>query len=285
MRSTTSARRRHARPARHHLLDALANVIDGTARDDPGHLLVHVVEDDHDLVLGCLPIPLEVHPFTEMAGLTAPAEWSAIGLRAHGTAHHLDGDRRSERITTTYLLHRSGDERSLLRTGDDLTVLTGPAAGTLPDACRRVLGLPTAPAPRTTVLLWTVVWLDRILQTWADPRAGAEPLTRWEQVARLHPAAELAAPGVLAHPEHLVQLARSHAAHWCWARLRAEPERLPLPDGDLSQRITEWMDDGFYARWALGAFPSPLTLARDLSGVLEPSLAACLTDVLEAGLT
>ena len=172
----------------------------------------------------------------------------------------------------------------MLRTGDDLTVLTGPSAGTLPDACRRVLGLPTAPAPRTTALLWTVVWLDRILQAWAEPDASAEPLTTWEQVARLHPAAELAAGRTLAQPEHLVELARCHAAHWCWARLRAEPERLPLPDGDLSRRITGWMDDGFYARWALGAFPSPVTLARDLSGVLEPSLAACLTDVLEAGL-
>jgi hypothetical protein len=78
-----------------------------------------------------------------------------------------------------------------------------------------------------------------------------------------------------------VAAALAHAAAWPWSRLRAEPEALQLPDGHLPAPITSWMDDGFYARWALGAFPHLATLARDLFDLLDPELRAPFVDALE----
>lgn len=286
MRSTTSSRRRlRSRPTRHRRIDAIARVVDEGTVGDPGHVLVHVTEEpDDEIVLGLKSLEVDVHPFSEVAGLTAPPEWSMFGLRVRGTAHHLDGDRPSERTSTTYLLHRSGEESSLLRTGDTVTELSGLASGTLPDLCRRVLGLPTDPAPATTVLLWTVAWLDRILEGWGDLGRRSRLGSSWAQLALLHPAASTAPADALLSlddPARLITLGRAHTEAWPWARLRAEPGALHLPDGDLPSEITNWMDDGFYARWALGAFPPPAALARDLSDLLGDDLGTQFLGVLQ----
>src|SRR3546814_8885037 len=69
----------------------------------------------------------------------------------------------------------------------------------------------------------------------------------------------------------LVTAARAHAACWPWARLRLEPGGAPLPPGnELPSHVAAWMDDGFYARWALGAFPSAARLVHDLAGLVAP---------------
>lgn len=285
MRSTTSSRRRlHSHPSPQRRIDAIAKLVDEGTVHDPGHVLVHIIEEPEDFLLGIKSLEIDVHPFNELAGFTAPAQWSMFGLRVRGTAHHLDGDRPSEPMSTTYLLGRSGEERSLLRTGDTVTELQGPASGTIPDLCRRVLGLPTDPAPSTTGWLWTVAWLDQILESWGDPSRRGLLSSSWEQLAVLHPAAA-ATPHhelrSLADPAQLIALGRAHSEAWPWARLRAEPGALHLPDGDLPVEITSWMDDGFYARWALGAFPPHTALAHDLGGLLGDELGHCLLSVLE----
>ncbi|MGH9274250.1 MAG: hypothetical protein ACRDZU_06360, partial [Acidimicrobiales bacterium] len=153
---------------------------------------------------------------------------------------------------------------------------------TIPDLCRRVLALPTPPAPSSTAVLWTVAWLDRVIEAWGDP-PRRQLMSSWAGIAVLHPAA-LARPHDLADPHdpaQLVAAARVHAAEWTWARLRGEPDALLLPDAHLPEHITSWMDDGFYARWALGAFPHPATLARDLLGLLDPALGPRFVDTLE----
>lgn len=279
MRSTTSSHRRlHSRPHRHELIDAVAQLVDEGTLDEPGHVLVHVIEEPDDIVLGLKPLEVGVHPFGELAAFTAPPEWSMVGLRVRGTAHHLDEGRRAERTSTTYLLHRSGEERSLLRTDQEVTPLAGRASGTLPDLCRRVLGLPTDPAPRSTALLWTVAWLDRILEAWGDPDRRRGLCASWSRLACLHPAVA-GAPDQ--DPSHLITLGRAHAEEWPWARLRAAPHALHLPDGHLPPHITGWMDDGFYARWALGAFPAPATLARDVCHLLDDHVGERLVVAVE----
>jgi hypothetical protein len=277
MRSTTSSRRRlRSRPPRHGAIEAIARVVDQATVDDPDHVLIYVEEEPNDEIqLGLKPLDIDTHPFSELAGFTAPPEWAMFGMRVRGTAHHLDGDRPPERTSTTYLLHRSGEESSIMRTGDDVQLLPGPAVGTLPDVCRRVLGLPTDPPPATTALLWTVAWLDRIVDGCGDPTRQRGLCSSWTQLALMHPAVRAAADDDLlglSDPARLVALGRAHAEAWPWSRLRAEPGALHLPDGDLPPDITAWMDDGFYARWALGAFPHPATLARDLSGLLDDEL-------------
>lgn len=288
MRSTTPSQRRlRSRPSRHRRIDAVARLIDEATVDDPDHVLVHVVEEPNDeFLLGLKPLSTDTHPFSALAGFDAPPEWAMFGMRVRGTAHHLDGDSPPERTSTTYLLDRAGEECSLMRTGEEVCEVPEPAVGTLPDTCRRVLGLPTAPPPPGTALLWTVAWLDRILDGCGDPARRSGLCSSWAQLAVLHPAVRTAPDDDLLSlddPARLIALGRAHADAWPWSRLRAEPTGLHLPDGDLPADVTGWMDDGFYARWAFGAFPHPATLAHDLSGLLDDDLGMELVEAL-AGL-
>jgi hypothetical protein len=277
MRSTTSSHRRlhpgATAPARR--LDAIAQLVDEATSEAPHHVAVQVTDDGDDILLGTLPLPEGSHPFAELAGFTAPPDWSMFGLCVRGTAHHLDGAHPPVRTATTFLVDRHGRDTSVLRTPDGTRALTGPASGTLPDLCRRVLGLPTAPAPHSTAQLWIVAWLDRVIEAWGDPDRRRLLTASWTQVAVLHPAVRCAPDADLLSlddPARLVAVAQAHTVAWPWARLRAEPHGLVLPDGHLPTSITTWMDDGFYARWALGAYPPPDTLASDLIGVLDPPL-------------
>ena len=286
MRSiTSSSRRLRSRPPRHRHLLELARLIDHDCADQPAHVLVHAIEDPEGAYVdvGVLPLELGVHPFNELAGFTAPSDWAIFGMRVHGTAHHLEGDEPAERTITTYLLHRGGQEASVLRVGTSSTDLTGPAVGTIPDLCHRVLGLATPPAPASTALLWSVAWLDRILERWGDPAQRRALASSWEACARLHPALGSAGDAGLSlidDPTALIAHCAAHAEAWSWARLRAEPSALALPDGALPVDVTQWMDDGFYARWALGSFPAFATLSRDLSALLDHSINSRLATVL-----
>lgn len=290
MRSTPPSRPRsgsRSRPhrARQQLIEAVAHVVDDAQADDSsGHLLIHVIDDPPEVVLGTRALSREVHPFTALAGFTAPDEWVAFGLRVHGRAHHLDAATPPEPTVTTYLMHRHGEESSLLRRGDRVDELDAPAVGTLPDACRRVLGRATAPPPRTTGHLWTVAWLDAILAAWSGAVGHRKARMSWSDLALLHPAARVVSDhDLLDLPDtaRFVEAGRAFTAAWPWARLRAEPAALPLPDGDLPPDVTAWMDDGFYARWALGAFPSATDLAHDLCQLLPHSLTVTLVEAIE----
>jgi hypothetical protein len=188
-----------------------------------------------------------------------------FGLRVHGTGHHLDEPRR-ERAVTTFLVARTGEEVTLLRMGGAMSEVPETAHGTLPDLCRRVLGLPTAAAPTSTAVVHTLAWLDSVLERWGEPQQRRRLMRSFAAVAACHPAVTTdTAPS---SPEALVALAREHTAAWPWARLRSTPNALPLPGGSLLPATAAWMDDGFFARWALGAFPDPLTLVTDVTALL-----------------
>lgn len=283
---STSHRRLHQRPPSARSLEALAGIVDDATAGDPGHVLVHVLDDGDELVLGLAGLEPDIHPFEVLAGCTAPPEWSVFGIRVCGTAHHLHDDLPAERSATTFLVERGGSETSLLRQAHEVHPLPGPAAGTIPDLCRRVLDLPTDPAPPTTAALWTLAWVDRIVEAWGEPARRAR-LRTFAHVAMLHPAVSSATDADLLRldePARLVAVGRGHTAAWPWARLRAEPAALPLPDGDLPVDVTQWMDDGFYARWAFGSFPPIPELVHDLADLLPAELRAPVLHVIEATL-
>lgn len=291
MRSTRpSARRPHHRGgASRPLLAAVAGIVDQATAGRPGHVLVHLEGPIHpEVALALRPIGEDVHPFAVLAGVTAPASWSAFGIRASGRARRLDEPHAPrERTAATFLVDRSGEEASVLRIGAVVSEPRGPAAGTIPDVARRVLGLPTPPPDVAPATLWTALWLDRVLETWSRP-ADRRPLTAsWGAVAVLHPA--VAAPGplderALADPAALVAAARSHAAATSWADLRRSPQPLALPGGALEPEVAGWMDDGFFCRWSLGAFPPVEATAVELAGLLGPDLGRSLLEVVAAGL-
>jgi hypothetical protein len=286
MRSPTSSHRRlHGRAGGSAPLRALAELADHLGAEETRHLLFQVTEEPGgEASLGTKPFDADIHPFDLLAGFTAPAEWSVFGLRVHGTAHHLDVG-GSEAISTTYLVDRSGREASRLRSAEGVVDLSGPAEGTLPDLCRRVLGLPTAPPPAATPkALWITVWLDRILEAWSDPDRRRRVSSAWAEVAALHPAIVGEGPSAasLADPAWLVPVARAHSKERSWADLRADPLAVPLPDAQLPHDVAAWMDDGFYARWVLGAFPAPEELVTDVLSLLDDPTRSELRSTLIA---
>ncbi len=271
---------RSAPPSR--LLRSLARITDQASLEEVGHVLVHV---GPDVALAIKPVDADVHPFDVLAGFTAPLTWSAFGIRARGRAHHLDGAGPAPAASAiTFLVDRRGGEASLLRRAGVLTELTGPAVGTIPDLCRRVLGLSTPPPPRSTAELWTSTWLDRVLDTWCQPHRRRGLMSSWSQIAALHPALAptTSADRTAEDPATLVARATAHATDWSWTHLRRSPHALHLPQGPLEPELATWMDDGFFARWTLGAFPDVLTMAGDLRELLGDPLGPQLTKVVAA---
>lgn len=281
MRSPSpSPRRLRSRPSRHDRLLAVAELVDERSVDDPGHVLVHLAEPRTEVVLGLRSSAVDLHPFDLLAGVTAPPEWWAFGIRARGRAHHLDEPGRvTEGIATTFLVDRGGREASLLRAGETVTPLTGPAVGTIPDLCRRVLGCPTAPPDCSSLHLWTTRWLDAVLAEWGRPERRRAVTSSLGALTALHPAAE---GEPIECAAELAARALAHAQRWTWAALRHAGEPLELPDGALPADVCRWMDDGFFARWTLGAYPSVATLAVDLRDLLGEPLGQQLLEAIVA---
>jgi hypothetical protein len=312
----------------------------------PAGALLRVTAPTADATLELAFYPLDAaHPVDVLLGFVAPDHWRALGVSSTGLAHPVGDDGRVVRradaphVMITVLIDRSGRGAGVLREGDRTTPMPGAPEGVVADACRRALGLCTAPPPGGTAGLWTRCWLDRIVDaasraadpdhrtTGADPgaadpasRAAADPASRaadagtramadpagraadggtreggrggrpcldtWAAVARLHPAVPTTPPG-WAHdpapaPEALVEATRALADAWPWARLRADPGVVDLPGSVPAPHVIEWMDDGMWARWLLGAFPGVDDLVDAVGALLQPEIAAAVSEVVDA---
>ena len=269
------------------LLSAIASLIDQGSLDEPGHVLIHLEGPTHpDVTFGLTSIDRDVHPFTVLAGFTAPATWQAVGVRARGRARRLEEPAGAPTPTAvTFLVNRLGEEASLLRLDGTVTEVDTPAEGTIPDLCRRVLGLATPPPPAAPGALWAAIWLDRVLERWGQPHRRRDLVSGWGQIAVLHPAVtdptevDLRA---LAEPPALVAVAAAQAAALPWAELRRHAHLVALPAGRLPPDVALWMDDGFFARWTLGAYPPVTTMAGDLAQLLGAPLGSQLMEVTAA---
>lgn len=259
------------------VLAALVRVAD-EALDDDAVLRVH----DTAPAAGSLAwTPLEgVHPLDVLLGAVAPPHWRAIGVRARGIAAGPDG---TDDVVVTLLVDRSGAAASTMRRGDAVVPLPGRPDGMVADACRRALGLPTAPPPASTVGLWTLVWLDRLVAA-AGARAPGQGWS-WADVARLHPAVTAApAPGTgPPSPAAVAVAAQALAEAWPWAQLRTAPSVVDLPGGAPGPTVSRWMDDGMWARFALGAYPAVADLVAAARALVAPVVADAVALVVRAG--
>jgi hypothetical protein len=236
-------------------------------------------------------MPLEGgHPLEVLMGFRAPLHWRLIGVSCTGEARHVRRARRSpgtlpegDAVTVTLLVDRDGDAACVVRKGDEVTPMPGRPEGTVADACRRALDLPTAPPPRSTLGLWTLAWLDRLVDV-ASRADAASRLATWAQVAELH-----AAVGPLTRevagasgPAALAASARALAEAWTWARLRADPAVVELPDRRPSPQLAAWMDDGMWARWLLSRLPDRADLLAAVRALLPARLAEGVDVVAQA---
>ncbi|HEY6698987.1 MAG TPA: hypothetical protein VIZ67_12215 [Acidimicrobiales bacterium] len=245
--------------------------------------------------LACYPID-PIHPLDLLLGFVAPVHWWALGVSGSGLQHPIGDDGRvfrradSPRVRVTVLIDRSGRGAGLLRRGTELTAMPGPPGGAVADACRRALGLGTAPPPRTTVMLWTLCWLDRVVDALAESGGagggGAGGLT-WRDLARLHPASSVTITqwsglGLGPDADALADATRALADAWPWARLRADPAAVDVPGPLPDARVIAWMDDGMWARWLLAAFPALDDLVDAACSLLAPNLARAARQVVHA---
>lgn len=241
--------------------------------DDPRGALLRVHETAP--VAECLGwTSLEgVHPVDALLGFVAPDDWRAIGVCTTGRAHSPHG---TEVVTLTLLVDRAGATASVLQRGGALEVLPGRPDGMVADACRRALGLPTAPPPGSSLVLWTLTWLDRVVVE-AHGRVPGQPASSWAAVARLHPASS--GPS---DPVGLALDAAALAEAWPWGRLRAEPALADLPGSPPSLAVAQWMDDGMWARWLIGDLPPAADLLEATRALLPPVVADAIALVVAA---
>ena len=221
------------------------------------------------------------HPLEVLMGFRAPLHWRLLGVSCTGQARHVRRTRRSpgtlpegDAVTVTLLVDRDGDAACVVRKGDEVTPMPGRPEGTVADACRRALGLPTAPPPGTTLGLWTLNWLDRVVEVATRADAGSR-LTTWPQVAELHAAVGPLTGAVtgVSGPAALAASAQALAEAWTWARLRDEPAVVELPGRPPSPQLAAWMDDGMWARWLLSRLPGRDDLLAAVHALLPARLA------------
>jgi hypothetical protein len=122
------------------LLTAIAHGVEAAVHSEPQGTVVYAARVGDEVELGLRLLDPELHPCAELRGFEAPAHWWAMGLITHGTATFLE-EGRTERIVSTYFAARDGSEVSLLRRGDGVQELPGPAVGRVPELVREALGL------------------------------------------------------------------------------------------------------------------------------------------------
>jgi hypothetical protein len=234
----------------------------------------------------------DVHPLHYLLRLVAPAHWQALGVSCSGSAHRLDETGRARTlpddpsVRVSLLVHRSGATAAVLAEGPRVVSRPDQPEGVVADACRRALDLPTAPPPDTTTDLWTLCWLDRVVES-AIGSGGRSRRLRWPQIAALHPAAAIAAasradPPAVPDAPALAAATASLARRWTWARLRADPTAIDLPWLDLTPSLAAWMDDGMWARWLYSGLPARPDLMATVRDLLDAPVADAITRAVEA---
>lgn len=202
-----------------------------------------------------------------LGGFVAPAAWDAFGVVAPGLCMMLDPPAHppaDDPVTVCALLGRSGLVVSEVRTVNGEVVSRGAATGRAVDACRRVLGLATAP-PLLGPHVWrTLRWIDRVLAAVLDADLGRPP--SWPALSALH---ALDSPTRMwSRPARVEQ---TEPPEWSWYELRnaCAGEELTVPGIDAE--TAAWMDDGLFAREAIAAFAPLVELLGDLRQLLPPS--------------
>lgn len=267
-------------------LDDLVEAVNAALYPPAGHQLLRVVDDPPEVEIARRPLEVD-HPLEALLGFTAPAHWLAIGLTGPGRAVPLDPstDDDTPSVAFTVLLDRSGHGAGVMQSGGSVTHLPGPPEGLLGDACRRAMGLPTAPAPPDTVDLWLRCWLDQLVESIAF-LGNSRHYQTWPAVTAVHPVSTvwgLDCPS--GAPAALADATRRLAEAWPWVRLREEPDVLDTPGPPLSPEVTEWMDDGMFARWVMAAFPSWQQLANATAELVPAPIATTIAEtVLAAGI-
>ena len=152
--------------------------------------------------------------------------------------------------------------------------------GRLVDACRRCLGLPTAPPPSDSTALWALLWLDELLARAARGEPPADP----DAAVRAHPAVAMVADGA---PDlldeavsRLTRLGQMLGEARPWPELRRRAAAGEWPVEGLDAAGAAWMDDGMFARWVVAGFPLLDDYLLELDRLVPASVVASVRRAL-----
>ncbi len=275
-------------------LDRLVTLLDAATSEDGWHQPHRLVSiesdpDTFEMSFGFRTLEPGDHPLDHLLGFVAPKAWTGIGVicfgwaapagdadLARGTAgtrpsHH--PDRRRVRVIT--LLDRRGREQATASL-DDGTVVDEPGSGTVSDALRRCLGLPTPPPPVGPAELFAALWLAAVANSAGD---GAG----WNDLVRLHPAMQLlAAEGHRPRTDELVNAGQMLHRTLTWEQIRQRAADGREDGLGIPSDLATWMDDGMFSRWVLSGLPTLPTLLRACAEVVDGGVLQRLRRTLRA---
>jgi len=190
-----------------------------------------------------------------LGGFVAPRGWDVFGLIAPAHCTPADPAARRARgsdgaapehddLTVCALVARTGLVVSELRSIDGIVVSAGPTEGRVVDACRRALGLRTAPATCSPLVWYLLLWIDRVLAAVLGADLGHPP--SWETL--------------LAHERS------PSPSTWRGLRAACAGGRIEVPG--ISSSGASWMDDGMFGREAISVFAPLLETLGDLRELL-----------------
>lgn len=246
-----------------HLLAVGDDEVVGEAAEPHTAFAVGVSDPPDDPRRGRLHLqPLVGDPVEAMVGFVAPSEWWAFGVVAPVTLHALgDGTDASDVRPGRRLAHlvsRHGSTCSVAVGPEGVDVVQGPRAsafeGRIPDACRRVLGLATAPPTVSTGAFFVTRWLDDALER---ALAGDD----------------------LPDVDDLAAAAAEFTRRWSWERLRRACAAGQEPVHGMTAEEAAWWDEGGFSRRAFEGYLAASTML-DVLHELRP---AWLTQTLRAG--
>ena len=244
------------------MLEQLVGILDAANDGEPPPKLVRIELIDDDVQIGMKPLA-EGSIADHLLGCVAPEEWVALGVMAGGWAGPMDGSHlrpsahpEGQRIRSVVLVGRDGETAGVTRFADGRTIDGAPPEGAAMDCLRRAMGLPTPPPSEPPSRLFTSVWLAAIAG------AARDRTPSWPAIMRLRP-----------------RLEDADECTWESLRQAAVEGRWPAPD--LTASEAEWLDEGSFARWVLGAFPPLPVMLDELAKLLPPSTIRRLVRVVE----
>jgi hypothetical protein len=270
---------------------------------DPAHLVHVALPDGHparrplgpddEVDLGIARLAPGAHPLEVLVGAEAPPEWTAFGVVAVGTVRQSAlPELVDTRVRSAHVVERGGAWAAAFTptSGGPGESCSGPPGvgaptGRIDDALRLALGLPTPPPAGTTLDLFTVQWLDRLVDEAAMlPPGDRRRCTEAWAISR-HPAVEALGLGGATDAldaRRLVHEGRRLSAWRDWPELRRMCAAGTWEHPELTDHDAAWLDDGAFARWAIAAWPDLGCLAEVVAALLPPRTARLVLSALLA---
>jgi len=229
---------------------------------------------------------LDCHPSEALIGWNAPDDWWCLGIASGGWASNYDPDRPgSPRVTATarrrvrllHLVGRDGEAINVVHQKgqppmrNHWTNANADYAGMLDDCLRCALGIPTAPAPDTTIECWALLWIDHLLEAGT---AGHLEGATWDDIAAMHPtftffSADDDVELLVWSVDHLVRAGELLARAFPWERIHRECVAGNSLVRGFPRRLLEWSDLGMFARTTMATLPPLDDAVLDLADLLD----------------